>query len=369
MPSFDLNAAPSGLAAGMSLPNRAQGLSDTIKAITNDLRAAATSRQEQADKLQKNALDFRNQNIDMFGKATSAGYRLKRDVHAEDFLNSGRLDLFEPPKTMTEQMQEIKGMMGNQGGQGGYGEPNISYDPNSGKTGLNWKPATQDPKVWERFSDALDPTKNVRTPLGIAKIAFDKSERIESLLNRFPTGDLRESEMEELAIGINSILQGGAGGGSGTSESLIRGLMPKTAVGDIQKIKEFLFNKPFGMKQQEFVRRMASTVQSEKATTAAQIKRAQYQRLAAFNRLAEKDPEQYYQILMSAGIEPDEYEQWKANGYNQIDAAQAGGAGNMLKGGAISPEDQQAIAWAQANQSDPRAHDIIQVIKKKYPGM
>ena len=212
-----------------------------------------------------------------------------------------------------------------------------------GATGQRFKAIGQvksDPKAFERFNDALDPTKTVRSPLGIAKIAYDKAERLQSLSNAFPDGNLDSRQIEELAIGFNSLLQGGAGGGGGgSSEKIISALVPKSAVGNAMKLKEWLTNNPQGMQQQEFVKRMMGTVEREKATTAAQIKRVQFSRIAAFQGLEKKDPEQFGQVLMSWGVDPQEYQTWKDSGYKQADASKAGLNSNPFN--ALNPKQGQ----------------------------
>lgn len=120
MPDFDLNAAPSGLAAGTALPNRASGLSDTIKSITNDLRAAATNRQEQAATQQKHSLDMRNQNIDIMKTLISAKHTFKGS-NIEDFLSTGDTSMFAPPANPFQEMRDSGVLEGGQGAGGMLG--------------------------------------------------------------------------------------------------------------------------------------------------------------------------------------------------------------------------------------------------------
>lgn len=90
-----------GIGTGMALPTRASGLADVIKSITNDLRAAASSRAESAKEAQKQAADIRGQNIDFAKSLLSTNrYSLKPGATMDDFINTGDFSVFTPNQSM-----------------------------------------------------------------------------------------------------------------------------------------------------------------------------------------------------------------------------------------------------------------------------
>ena len=124
-----VQAGVSGFAAGMSLPTRSSGMADVIKAITNDLRAAAASRdaerirQEEASaKAQtsqvENVMKLRQQNVDVAKSLLTSKYKIKPGANFEDFLTTGDLGIFEAPPTEAEQFRQMQSFGGGGGGGG-----------------------------------------------------------------------------------------------------------------------------------------------------------------------------------------------------------------------------------------------------------
>jgi hypothetical protein len=92
-----------GVATGMALPTRASGLAEVIKSITNDLRTAASSRADAAQKMYE-------KNADMTKTLLTAKYRPKGDIN--QFLQTGDLSLWEAPPSEAEQLGQIQRMTG-----------------------------------------------------------------------------------------------------------------------------------------------------------------------------------------------------------------------------------------------------------------
>lgn len=120
-------AGAAGLAAGMALPTRFSGMSDVIKSITNDLRAAAASRDEErirqeeaATKSQtsqtENIMKLRQQNVDVAKSLLTSKYKIKPGANFEEFLSTGDLSIFEAPPSEAEQISQIQQMTGVGGG-------------------------------------------------------------------------------------------------------------------------------------------------------------------------------------------------------------------------------------------------------------
>jgi hypothetical protein len=165
-----------------------------------------------------------------------------------------------------------------------------------------------------KLGDEIDPSKNVRNAFGIAKIGFDRAERLQTLAEAFKNGNLvRDAEIEELAIGLNQLFSGSAVG----SREQIRALVPHTAVGNAMKLKQWLFNEPTGMNQKAFVDRMNGSIVREKNTMGDQIKRTQLQKIAKYNFVRKADPEGWEEVLLSYGVNPDDYDEWVKGGHQQ----------------------------------------------------
>lgn len=169
------------------------------------------------------------------------------------------------------------------------------------------------------LGDALDPNKARAGQFGVSQQVYNRAERLQSLANAYKDGNLDPRQMEELAIGLNSML---SGSNTGASEQ-VKGLVPNTIMGNAQKLSEWLTNNPTGTKQQAFVQRMLGSVEREKNTAADQIKRVQFQRIARFADLEKKMPDDFYNTLESSGIDLNEYSAWKKGGFKAISAVQA----------------------------------------------
>jgi flagellar biosynthesis/type III secretory pathway chaperone len=175
-------------------------------------------------------------------------------------------------------------------------------------------------KRFENFGKTLDPSQaSSRSPVGVAAVKFNTAERLETLGKAFADGNqIRDAEMEELAMGVANLLSGT----SASARSQVEALVPKTAMGNAMKLKQWLMNEPTGLNQKEFVNRIMGTISREKATAADQIKRAQYTRIAPFKNLQDADPERFNDVLLSSGVDPKEYSDWELNGHKSISAVQ-----------------------------------------------
>lgn len=174
----------------------------------------------------------------------------------------------------------------------------------------NEKNAVRTQQRIAKMSEALDPSKQRQGAFGVSKQVFDRAERLQSLAGAFPDGNLDSRQIEELAIGLNSMLSGSNTG----AQAQVASLVPKTIIGNATKLKEWLVNDPQGTSQQAFVQRMLGSVEREKQTASDQIKRTQLSRLTPFAGLEKDDPESFNATLQSFGIEPSEYQEFKKGG-------------------------------------------------------
>lgn len=172
-----------------------------------------------------------------------------------------------------------------------------------------------DQKRIQAMGDDLDPDKNVRNAYGIAQIGLDRSNRLEGLLSRYPDMNLTKQETEEVAIGLNSMLQGS----NISAQEQVKGLIPNTIRGNVAKMQEWLFNTPQGLNQQEIIKRMYSNIQREKEVFKLQVYDKARAKLAKYGDVEKNNPEAWANILQSRGIDPEEYKQWKDGGYKTKD--------------------------------------------------
>lgn len=167
------------------------------------------------------------------------------------------------------------------------------------------------------FGDALDPSKGRAGAFGVSKNVFDQSERLQSMANA-AMGNPNPQQMEELAIGVNKMLSGS----SSPAQQQVAALVPRSFIGDANKLRQWLSNEPTGTGQQAFVKNLLDTVSREKATAADQIKRTQFQRSIRFQKLEKQSPDEFYNVLQAQGIEPEEYKKWRASGFKTMSAVQ-----------------------------------------------
>lgn len=195
-------------------------------------------------------------------------------------------------------------------------------------------------KIPERFNKLdrnLDPSAFRSGAFGDSKKVFDRGERLRTLVDATfeQPGGADSRQIAELAIGLQNMLSGGTG-----STTEVMSLLPKSAVGNANKISEWISNNPTGAGQQKFVNRLRDTIYREMDITQAQMDRTRIQRLANFSDLKKIDEEKYNNTLESYGITPD-----------KIDAYQKGG----IK--ALTELARQAREGVTGNTSDEEQKD------------
>jgi hypothetical protein len=163
----------------------------------------------------------------------------------------------------------------------------------------------------------MDPTQYRSGAFGVSKQVFDRSERLSALANAFPDGNLDSRQIEELAIGLNAMLSGANTG----AQEQVKNLVPKSVIGNFEKLKEYLVNDPQGMNQQAFVKRMLGSIEREKETSRRQMDRVRFQRLARYDDVRKHAPDEWENQVRSYGIQPEDYDAWKKGGYKSIDAS------------------------------------------------
>ncbi len=155
----------------------------------------------------------------------------------------------------------------------------------------------QNIKWASQMKDDLDPNKARGGNMASNQKRIDNADRVNALLAQVHNNpDPRQ--MEELAISTQALL---SSSGSPAAEQ-VKALIPHTAMGSAQAFKEWLMNDPQGTNQQEFVKRMADTVQREQEVARGQVQKAQKARLSAYGKFKDADPDTYNSIMNSYGL-------------------------------------------------------------------
>lgn len=251
----------------------------------------------------------------------------------------------EQPKTYS-----VGGQIVQQGPDGSF-TPVYTSPTSAASTSANPKELN---KARVALSNDLDPNKARGGNLAKNQDLVNQADRLKTLVTSVPDGNLDQRQQEELAIGLNRLLSGS----SSSAVSQVKALVPSTAIGNAQKLKEWLFNDPQGVNQQAFVKRMAETVDREREVAQQKVVQAQVQRIAAHKWLRDNDPETYNQILSSYGIDPNKIDE---KGQYQFEDQTGGNKAGNANANQLSGEDLQAIEWAKANPKDPRAQQILKL--------
>lgn len=193
------------------------------------------------------------------------------------------------------------------------------------------------------LKEDLDANKARGGNLGNNQKRVDNAERVQALLDQV-NNNPDPRQMEELAISAQALL---SSSGSPAAEQ-VKALIPKTAQGDINKFKEWLTNNPTGTGQQEFVKRMAETVSREKDIALAQVQKAQRQRLSAYGKFKEADPDTYNQIIGSYGL--------SENAPKGMSAMEEGKA---MAGGPKSGDMEEGYRFKGGDPSDPNSWEKV----------
>jgi len=143
-------------------------------------------------------------------------------------------------------------------------------------------------------------TASSRSAFGRGANNVRSAEAIEALADQFKgrLDQMDERQVTELARSMDALLSNGQPTISGTQS-----LVPKTAVGNIAKMVEYLRNIPVGQQQSAFVKRMLETVGREKELAKEQIKRAQGKILGPYKETLRRRPDDARDILEPHGLE------------------------------------------------------------------
>lgn len=178
--------------------------------------------------------------------------------------------------------------------------------------------AKNDEKAGKKFTlleQSIDPTKGRTGEFGKQQARINNADAIDTMI-RDSNGkltNLTQTQIQELAIGINKMLGGSEAHGA------IEALVPKNINMSAASIKDWLTSEPNGTNQQKFVELMSHTLDRERALAQAKIKQAQIAKIKAYRDLQDVDPSRFASILAENGITPEQYQ----NGINVKDEVNA----------------------------------------------
>jgi len=174
------------------------------------------------------------------------------------------------------------------------------------RAGQGAKENKDDTRRFTEMDNGLNPNRGRAGNLAKIQEGIYRAERLDALTAT--SNNLDSRQQEEYAIGLQALLSSGH-----PAAEQVKNLVPHTAMGNTMKLKEWLFNSPYGLNNQDFVNRMKETVSREKDIMRSQLKDAQYANLANYEDLKEKNPTKYQNILNGRNLDLDEHEYFKKN--------------------------------------------------------
>lgn len=171
----------------------------------------------------------------------------------------------------------------------------------------------EDDKTNKRFTDFdnyLSTYKGKSGEFGRMQNTINNADRLLALRDQYPDLNFPAAQQAELAIAGAALV----GGGSHPAEGTIHMFVPKTAWGDVAKLRDWYSSDPHGVQQQGFAKAMLDTAQREKKLAMDKIQGEQFPRINAYSDLKKKDVERFKAILQGRGLDPDQYEKFVANG-------------------------------------------------------
>lgn len=159
-------------------------------------------------------------------------------------------------------------------------------------------------KDTHRFDDL---NKKLTSEIASSRSAFGRgantirsAEAIEKLAGGMDLNKLDTRQITEIARNLDAMLSSGAPTVSGMNK-----LIPKSAMGDLSKLTEYIFNARTGAHQASFLKNMLDTVSREKALARDQIRRTQGSILGTYSDLKKKYPEKFTEMLQAHDIPED----------------------------------------------------------------
>lgn len=223
--------------------------------------------------------------------------------------------------------------------------------------------AANDDKFEQKLSmaekDDLDPNKARAGNFAKAGAVKQSAERLEGLFQQFPDYNIPKGQTVELASAVAAMINGG----SAQSQHQIDSITPDTLKGrGADAVANWITGDPMGRQQQAYMQMLHETEKREKGISEDQILRTQLQRLSAHGVIQRRFPDAHQQVLNGYGITPEMISAYNKTGKVPSSTPSVKpGVGSDSSPNVSTPEDQQAIDWANANPDDPRSKQILQI--------
>jgi hypothetical protein len=166
-------------------------------------------------------------------------------------------------------------------------------------SGKSDRKATTDRRVLDQelkdLEGRLNPSGARAGSLAKLNDKVNQAEAIEGLIldeNGQLKKDIDKRQIQELAKGLDNLLSSGVSTVSGVHE-----LVPVSAQGNLQSLQEYISGIPTGGAMDNFVKKLAETVQREKNIRHDQLVRAQVSGLGVAANLRKTNPDEYWATL------------------------------------------------------------------------
>lgn len=135
----------------------------------------------------------------------------------------------------------------------------------------------------------------------------NQAEAVEALIldeNGNLKKDIDKRQIQELAKGLDNLLTSGVSTVSGVHE-----LVPVSAQGNLQSLQEYITGIPTGGAMDDFVKKLAETVQREKNLRHDQLVRAQVSGLGVAANLRKTNPDEYWTTLGNHKLYKEDFDE------------------------------------------------------------
>jgi len=178
-------------------------------------------------------------------------------------------------------------------------------------SGKSDRKATADRRVLDQelkdLEGRLNPSGARAGSLAKLNDKVNQAEAIEGLIldeNGQLKKDIDKRQIQELAKGLDNLLSSGVSTVSGVHE-----LVPVSAQGNLQSLQEYISGIPTGGAMDNFVKKLAETVQREKNIRHDQLVRAQVSGLGVAANLRKTNPDEYWGTLNRHNLHKEDFDE------------------------------------------------------------
>lgn len=209
-------------------------------------------------------------------------------------------------------------------------------------------------KLVTKMGEDLDPNRFRSGEMGKNQGRINAAERINTLLQQFPDGNIPKIQTREIATAVGALFQNG----TAAAVSQVNELVPHTMRGKAADVAQWFTGNPQGQEQQQFIKLFADTANREKSLSERQIQQAQIEKAyTTHSKVKEMDPDSFYNTLaFKTHLTPDEL--------RAMEQQEGFKKGRYSIPGADAHEDKEPAirAFMKANKIKDR-NQAIQILK------